>query len=309
MVQENKIKKIPLIVIGGPTASGKSSLSIRLAQQINGEIINADAFQIYKGMDIGTAKITNKEMQGIRHHMIDIISPNESFSVSEFVDGAKNAIQRIHTSGKVPIIVGGTGLFLNALLYDFEFGQAPKNDEIRKKYMQILETRGKEHLHSLLMDINPERASSIHANDTKKVIRALEVLEQGGSFEQVRQNSNYEFLFICLSTDREILYKKINERVDDMIRSGLEDEVQNLLKNGVSFDCQAMQAIGYREWKYIFDGTATREEVIELIKKNSRNYAKRQLTWFRHCQDIVWFDSQCQEQAIKYIKGKGYING
>ena len=278
-----------VLIICGATASGKTALSVHLAKKFNGEIISADSMQIYKGMDVGTAKVTQLEADGVTHHLIDIIEPNENFSVAEYKDLALKAIKEIRSRRKLPIIVGGTGLYVNALIYDYTFNDTTANDAIREKYKMILSEKGAEFLHETLARISPSDAMRLHPNDTFRVIRALEVAELGktnvDSGKIVMPYKAY-----AINYPREKLYERINLRVDKMFEEGLLEEVNGLLQQGVTFDCQSMKAIGYKEFKDYFDGVATLDDVREKIKKNSRNYAKRQLTWFRKMPNLIWYD-------------------
>lgn len=274
-----------IIAIAGPTASGKSSVAIKIAKQIGGEIISMDSMQIYKDMNIGTAKVTLEEMSGIPHHLIDIVNPTMPFSVSDFVKLAKYKINDIISLGKIPILVGGTGLYYESLIYPFSFGGAKSNEEIKAKLYKELEQYGAEYLHSKLMKIDPIDASKIHPNNTKRLIRALEIFELTGNTKSDSskrdKNLQYNIDMYILNTDRQILYEKIEKRVDIMFENGLLNEVKNLLDNGVTFDMQSMQGIGYKEFKDYFDGKITLEQVKNLITLNSRHYAKRQITWFK----------------------------
>lgn len=289
MVQENS-----LIVIGGPTAVGKSAFGLELAQRINGEIVSADSMQIYRGMDIGTAKPSLEERQIVRHHMIDILDVNDEYSAEQYKDDADIIIQDIINRNKTPIILGGTGFYIRALLYEHNFGFAPKNQEIRDKYKKILESYGKDYLHDLLKEKDYESSLKIHPNDTKKVIRALEIYEVSGqkksAIAQKEQKKRYDFKMYVLYCDRTELYDRINKRVDEMINKGLIDEVKSLIENGADINSQAMQGIGYKETVAYLNNQISKEELIELIKQHTRNYAKRQLTYFKGIKDAIWID-------------------
>lgn len=278
-----------VLIICGATASGKTALSVHLAKKFNGEIISADSMQIYKGMDVGTAKVTQLEADGVTHHLIDIIEPNENFSVAEYKDLALKAIKEIRSRRKLPIIVGGTGLYVNALIYDYTFNDTTANDAIREKYKMILSEKGAEFLHETLARISPSDAMRLHPNDTFRVIRALEVAELGKT-NVYSGKIVMPYKAYAINYPREKLYERINLRVDKMFEEGLLEEVNGLLQQGVTFDCQSMKAIGYKEFKDYFDGVATLDDVREKIKKNSRNYAKRQLTWFRKMPNLIWYD-------------------
>ncbi len=297
--------KQQIIIIAGPTASGKTSFSVDVAKAVDGEIISADSMQIYEHFDIGTAKVTKEEMQGIQHYMISFCKLNSEYSVSEFVEAVHNLIEQIGSRNKVPIIVGGTGLFIEGLLYPYTFASASKDETIRNKYKEILETQGVDYLYNLLVKCVPERAKFLHKNDTKRVIRALEVNELGGCQQQnVIKESKYDFTYICLDMPRDVLYERINKRVDIMLEQGVQKEIEDLLHMGAKWDSQAMQGIGYKEWKPYFEGSATKEQVIEKIKQNSRNYAKRQLTWFRHRQDVTWVKLEERNKTIQNLEEK-----
>lgn len=283
-----------MIVIGGPTAVGKSAFGLELAQRINGEIVSADSMQIYRGMDIGTAKPSLEERQIVRHHMIDILDVNDEYSAEQYKDDADIIIQDITNRNKTPIILGGTGFYIRALLYEHNFGFAPKNQEIRDKYKKILESYGKDYLHDLLKEKDYESSLKIHPNDTKKVIRALEIYEVSGqkksAIAQKEQKKRYDFKMYVLYCDRTELYDRINKRVDEMINKGLIDEVKSLIENGADINSQAMQGIGYKETVAYLNNQISKEELIELIKQHTRNYAKRQLTYFKGIKDAIWID-------------------
>ena len=279
-------KKIDVVAIIGPTASGKTALSIRLAKEIDGEIINGDSMQIYRGMDIGTAKIAREEMDGVPHHLIDIKEPTEGFSVAEYQTLVREKIAEIQSRGKMPILVGGTGLYVQSVLYDFQFTKQEVNEEARDSYYKELEQLGPEAMHAKLVDIDPAAAAEIHPNNTRRVIRALEMAELAGVSRAEEQFNRgdvalYNHLIIGMDMDREKLYERINLRVDLMMESGLLEEVRALYDAGIR-DVQAIKAIGYKELYLYFDGLVTLEEAIEQVKQNSRRYAKRQLTYFRN---------------------------
>lgn len=283
--------KQKILIIGGPTASGKSSFAVELAKILNGEIISCDAMQIYKYLNIGTAKVTEEEMDGVRHHLLDFVDLNESFSVSDYKVMAEKCIDEIIDRGKLPIFVGGTGLYIDALLYPYEFQDNTFNQTVRDKYQTILKENGKEYLYNLLKEKDVDWAESLHVNDVKRIARALEIIELGGKrVTKSERVSKYDFKFICLMDDRDKLYDRIDKRVDEMVQNGLIEEIENLLKMGAKFDSQGMQSIGYKEWQGYFNGTETKDDVINKIKKNTRHYAKRQLTWFRHRENVLWFN-------------------
>ncbi len=300
-----------LLVIVGPTAVGKTELSIQIAKRFNGEVVSGDSMQIYRGLDIGTAKIAKDEMQGIPHHMIDIKDPDESFSASEFQNEARAAIADIHRRNKLPILVGGTGLYVHAITHDYQFTNTGANEAFRNEMEAFAGRYGNKALHEKLKHRDPESYRSIHPNNRRRVIRALEVLEQTGKpfshFQSKSKTLIYEAIFIGLTMEREVLYARINQRVDQMIEKGLLAEAYQLYKKNKH--SQAAQAIGYKELFLYFDGTLSKEEAISLLKRNSRRYAKRQFTWFKNKMNITWFDmtenqSKKKQEIMKYVAGK-----
>ena len=305
MVQKTGVKE-RVIIIAGPTASGKTGYSVEVAKAIDGEIISADSMQIYKYFDIGSAKVTEEEMQGVEHHMLSFCEINSEYSVSEFTDKVREKITEINSRGKVPVVVGGTGLFIQSLLYPYSFSGAAKDETIREKYRQLISEKGNEYVYNLLKERDSVRASKLHPNDVKRVVRALEVLDLGGNqnVEEFNEESPYDYTFLCLTMPREVLYERINLRVDIMMKDGLLEEIKSLLEKGARWDSQAMQGIGYKEWKPYFDGEATIEQVSDKIKQNTRNYAKRQLTWFRHRDNVVWVEPEDKEKILKEIINK-----
>ena len=281
-----------LIAIVGPTAVGKTRLAIDLALKLNTEIISGDALQVYRGLDIGTAKPDAVERRGVTHHLIDILGPCEEFSVADFQPRAAALIAAINARGRIPILAGGTGLYVRSLLEDYRFNAAPGSDEIRRRLATLAESHGTAHLHGLLQTADPEAAARLHPNDTRRVIRALECFEQSG--EQVSQARNdtpvYDSLVIGLTMDRGRLYDRINRRVDDMIAAGLVAEVAGLLKAGVPPTARSLQAIGYKELVDHLGGGVDLATAVERIKKATRNFAKRQFTWFKRMPYIHWVD-------------------
>ena len=301
-------EKIEVVAVVGPTASGKTALSIRLAKEFNGEIINGDSMQIYKGLDIGTAKITEEEMEGIPHHLLDIKEPTESFSVAEYQTLVREKIAEIQERGKLPIIVGGSGLYVQAVLYDFQFTEEQVDEEARKKYYDELAKIGPDAMHEKLAKLDPETAKTIHPNNTRRVIRALEMVELHGESKATEEHQRgnvpmYHHLIIGLDMDREKLYDRINLRVDLMIEKGLLHEVRGLWERGIR-DVQSVQAIGYKELYAYLDGLVTFEDATEQLKQNSRRYAKRQLTYFRNKMDVQWigYDWKKIEKLSKNFK-------
>lgn len=301
--------KPKVIVIVGPTASGKTALSIELAKKIDGEIISCDSMQIYKDMNIGSAKPTIEEMQGIKHYMIDIAEPTERFSVAEYKKRSEEAIEKILQKGKVPIIVGGTGLYANSLIYNIEYNEIMLDEEYRKNLMKIAETEaGLATLYEKARSIDPVAMEKISSNDKKRIIRVLEIKHSTGKnkteleLESRKNEVKYEYKVFAINMPREILYDRINKRVDIMIENGLIDEVENIIEKYKEFPT-AMQAIGYKEIVMYLKGELTKQEAIEKIKQESRRYAKRQITWFKKIENIKWIDGlKDKNENIKFIQ-------
>lgn len=298
--------KKPLVVILGPTAVGKTDISIEIAKKVNGEIISADSMQIYKHMNIGTAKPKIEEMQNIKHYLIDEIEPDEEFNVAIFQKKALKYIDDIFKNNKIPIVVGGTGLYINSLVYPLDFTDGITNWDYRNKLNAIAEDKGNEHLHNLLNKIDPDSALSIHPNNRKRVIRALEVYEETGKtmsyFKNRPQNKDNPFnlLMIGLNMERQLLYERINKRVDLMMEEGLIQEVKNILHMGYNKDLISMYGLGYKEVINYLEGKYTLEEAIYILKRDTRRFAKKQLTWFRRDDRIHWFhvDQYTSRNAI-----------
>lgn len=315
-------EKKPLIILTGPTAAGKTSLSIELAKSIDGEIISADSMQVYKKMDIGTAKIRPEEMQGVPHYLIDELDPSEEFNVVAFVEKSKEAMKKIYAAGHIPIIVGGTGFYIQALLYDIDFSQHEDKESYRKELEQLAKEKGKEYLYEILKKKDPEYATITHCNNVKKVIRALEYYKETGkklsehNEEQRQKESPYNFAYFVLYHDREELYDRINRRVDLMMEDGLLFEVESLIKEGYTKNLVSMQGLGYKEFFDYFDGRMTLEDTVDKIKKDTRHFAKRQLTWFRREKEVIWLNKKEYEQekdlldsVLNIIQEKGIRNG
>lgn len=285
-----------LVIITGPTAVGKTDISIELAKQINGEIISADSIQVYKHMDIGSAKIKPEEMQGIKHYLIDVLEPEEEFNVHIFQQLTKKCMEEIYAKGKTPIIVGGTGFYIQSVLYDIQFDETDDDHEYRHYLENLAEEKGNKYVHNMLKEIDPESAESIHFNNIKRVIRALEYNHDTGRLisehnkEQRENTSPYNFAYFVLNDNRELLYSRINSRVDKMVEEGLVDEVKSLISLGYSPNLVSMQGIGYKEMAEHINGDLSLEEAVELIKKNTRHFAKRQLTWFRREKSVDMID-------------------
>ncbi|MDE6758571.1 MAG: tRNA (adenosine(37)-N6)-dimethylallyltransferase MiaA [Clostridia bacterium] len=286
-----------IVVISGPTASGKSTFGVNIAKKINGEIISCDSMQIYKRMNIGTAKISIDEMQGVAHHMIDVVEPEDEFSVGEYSLQANDIIKDIISRGKMPIIVGGTGLYIDSILYPMTFG-GNKSEEIRRSLEEEHAKFGNEYMYNKLVKIDPVDAEKIHPNNVKRVLRALEIYLVTGkcksSMMDEERQKQYDSCMVVLNPNRELLYKKIDLRVDKMFNEGLTEEVRGLLADGVSFNHQSMQAIGYKEFREFFENQIDGNVLREKIKQNSRNYAKRQITWLKKYDFAKWFDPQTQ---------------
>lgn len=284
----------PLVVLAGPTAVGKTELSIRLARQIGGEIISADSMQVYRGMDIGSAKVTVPEMQGIPHHLIDILEPDEEFHVVRFQERAKRCIEEIHTRGKIPILAGGTGFYIQAVLYDIDFTETQSDQNYREELEKLAVSQGADRLHEMLREVDPESADAIHANNIKRVIRALEFYRETGkkisehNKAERQKASPYQFACFVLNDERSRLYANIDRRVDQMMERGLLEEVARLKEKGYHRDMVSMQGLGYKEILEYLDGETTLDEAVRILKRNTRHFAKRQLTWFRRERDVIW---------------------
>ncbi|SDB09808.1 tRNA dimethylallyltransferase [Pseudobutyrivibrio sp. YE44] len=309
-----------LVILTGPTAVGKTSLSINLAKAINGEIISADCMQVYKRMDIGTAKIMPEEMEGVKHHLIDVIEPTEDFHVVRFKEMVLEAMEDIYSRGKIPIICGGTGFYIQAILYDIQFTESEVDQKYRDSLEEYANKNGNEALHKMLFEVDEESANSIPAANRKRVIRALEYYKQTGEKFSVHnkrereRTSPYNFAYFVLNDDRKILYNRIDKRVDIMKEAGLVDEVKTLLQDGCKPGMTSMDGIGYKEIIAYLEGRMDLDAALELIKKNSRNYAKRQLTWFRREREVVWLDKtvltteeSLLSTILETLKQKGII--
>ena len=302
------------VALAGPTAVGKTGFAIRIAEEFDGEIVSCDSMQLYKYMDIGSAKPTREEMARARHHLVDVIDPREDFSVARYQHMANDAIDDIISRGRLPIVCGGTGLYLNSLLYDMDFSSVPEDDSYRKELEAIAERDGSAALHEMLEKSDERAASLIHPNNTKKIIRALERLREGeGSVRQFsdisRENADHDFLLIGLTRDRGELYDRINKRVDVLVEEGLFEEVRALYDMGLTSENISMKGIGYKEIIDHFDGLCSKDEAIDNIKKNTRHYAKKQLTWFRRYDKIKWCnisdfgsDEEAVEEVISWVR-------
>lgn len=304
------MKKKPLIILTGPTAVGKTKASIGLAKAVDGEIISADSMQVYRHMDIGSAKIKPEEMEGIPHHLIDVLEPDDEFHVVKFQQLAKKAMREIWERGHIPIVTGGTGFYIQALLYDIDFDENEKEDACRKELEAYAREHGAEALHEKLALVDPASAEMIHPNNIKRVIRALEFYEQTGkrisehNETQRQRESPYAFAYFVLTDDRAHLYERINRRVDQMIEEGLVNEVQALKDKGYTKQLVSMQGLGYKEILDYLDGNCTLEEAIYTIKRDTRHFAKRQLTWFKRERDVIWINKQSFGYEAEQILGE-----
>lgn len=319
---EQAAEKKPLIVLTGPTAVGKTALSIQLARRIGGEIISADSMQVYRHMDIGTAKIRLEEMDGVPHHLIDILEPTEDFNVVRFQALARAAAEDIYSRGKIPIVAGGTGFYIQALLNDIDFTQIDENTQFREEMERLAAEQGAEVLHERLRAVDPESAEAIHANNVKRVIRALEYYQQTGqkisehNEAEREKESAYNSAYFVLTDDRKILYDRIDKRVDLMMQEGLLEEVNALRLRGLKKESVAMQGLGYKELFGYFEGEYPLEEAVHIIKRDTRHFAKRQLTWFRRERDVIWLDKseigredeQLIQQMLTVLKEKEIIH-
>lgn len=307
MREEKQNIRSPLVILTGPTAVGKTELSIALAKEIGGEIISADSMQVYRYMDIGSAKIRAEEMQGVPHFLIDEFRPDEEFNVVKFQEYAKRYMKEILARGNVPVLVGGTGFYIQALLYDIDFTKSEENSELRIQLEQFAEEQGAEKLHERLAAIDAKAAEQIHPNNTKRIIRAIEFYVQTGQKiskhnEKERQRTSpYNSAYFVLNEERQVLYRRIEKRVDKMIEQGLFEEVAGLKEMGCTKEMPSMQGLGYKEVLDALDGGITREEAIYRIKRDTRHFAKRQLTWFKRERDVIWIDKPQFERDEKRI--------
>ena len=307
------MEKEPLIILTGPTAAGKTELSIALAKKLNGAIISADSMQVYKYMNIGSAKIRPEEMQGVRHYLVDVLDPREEFHVARFQQMAKEAMEEIYRNGQLPIVVGGTGFYIQALLKDIDFDESSGELPCRKELEETARREGGAVLYERLKQVDPESAEAIHPNNVKRVIRALEFYQETGqpislhNKEQKEKQPPYTYAYFVLNDDRARLYERIDRRVDLMMEQGLLDEVRYLKKRGVRKDSTAMQGLGYKELYAYLDGEYPLDEAVRIIKRDTRHFAKRQLTWFKRERDVIWADKsvigQEEENLADYMLG------
>ena len=304
---QTQITKRPLIILTGPTAIGKTALSLKLAKAVGGEIISADSMQVYRFMDIGTAKIMPEEMEGIPHHLIDVLEPTKDFNVVIFQKMAKKVMEEIYAKGKIPIIAGGTGFYIQALLYDISFEETEVS-AYREELTAYYNKYGAYALHERLKEIDPASYNEIHENNVKRVIRALEFYHDTGypiskhNTEQKKKESPYQFVYFVLSDDRTLLYERIEKRIDGMMEQGLVDEVRKLLEYGCTKDMVSMQGLGYKEIIPYLDGECSLEEAVYILKRDTRHFAKRQLTWFRREKDVTWVEKSLYDSEEEMLQ-------
>ena len=301
--------KRPLIILTGPTAVGKTAASIGLAKAVDGEIISADSMQVYRGMDIGSAKISREEMNGVRHYLVDVLEPEEEFNVVKFQHLAKQAAEEIYSRNKIPVVVGGTGFYIQALLYDIDFTENDGDMTLRREMEKTAEEKGTEYLHQLLQQVDPQAARDLHPNNVKRVIRALEFYRQTGqkisehNRKERAKESPYRYAYFVLTDDRARLYDRIDRRVDAMMEAGLLDEVRSLRDRGVKRTCTSMQGLGYKELYACLEGECSLDEAVRIIKRDTRHFAKRQLTWFKREQDVIWMDKgKFQQDEVRILQ-------
>lgn len=302
MVQENSINK-KILIICGPTASGKTTLAVECAKLLNSEIISADSMYVYKGLDIGTAKPSQDEMQGIKHHLIDVAMPKDTFSVGDYRELALPIVDNLISQNKIPIICGGTGFYINSILYDYSYGNVGSNLEAREKYFDLANEKGNQFVFDILNEVDPESAKKLHPNDLKRVVRALEIFESGQKKSDIVDDLTPKYVYKAVTIDfpREKLYERINARVDIMLEGGLIEEVKTLISSGLSLDNQCMQGIGYKEIVSYLQGECSLDDAIETLKLNTRHYAKRQITFFKKLNGLEYLKPDSIEQLARRI--------
>ena len=317
------MQKRPLIILAGPTAVGKTELSVRLAELAGAEIISADSMQVYRGMDIGSAKVTEEEKRGIPHYLIDVLEPEEEFHVVRFQQMAKQAAEEILAKGKIPMVVGGTGFYIQALLYDIDFTSVNTDDGLRRSLEKLAEEKGDLWLHERLRKVDPKAAEEIHPHNRKRIIRALEFYHQTGSgisghnAREREKESPWQYAYFVLTDERSRLYERIDRRVDRMMEEGLLEEVGALRDRGVKPDSTAMQGLGYKQLYAFLEGAYPLEEAVRIIKRDTRHFAKRQLTWFRRERDVIWADrselGQDEDRMLEFLmdclEERGILSG
>ena len=315
--------KKPLIILTGPTAVGKTKLSIALAKAVNGEIISADSMQVYQYMDIGSAKIKKEEMQGVPHYLIDVLKPEEEFHVVRFQEMAKQAMEEIYAKGKIPILTGGTGFYIQAVVKDIDFSENTEKSEVRSRLEQLAKDKGSEYLHQKLLEVDPDSAQKIHANNVKRVIRALEYYELTGekislhNEREAAKESPYCYAYFVLNDLREKLYQRIDARVDEMLKEGLVQEVEKLSRMGYTRNMVSMQGLGYKDILAYLEGECSLEEAVYILKRDTRHFAKRQITWFKREPDVIWVnkpefgyeDEKILNYMLENCEKRGIIHG
>ena len=313
--------KKKLLILTGPTAIGKSDAAVEYALKTGCDVISADSMQVYKGMDIGSAKIRKEEMQGVTHYLVDILEPEEEFHIVKFQQMAKAAMEEIYAKGKIPVLVGGTGFYIQAITKDIDFTQAEQEDGYRQELEQLAAEKGNEYLHQMLLDVDPVSAGEIHANNVKRVIRALEFYHQNQSpisahnQEQKEHETPYNLAYFVLNVPRELLYKRIDDRIDEMLKEGLLEEVQKLKDMGYHRGMVSMQGLGYKEILAYLDGEYPLEEAVRILKRDTRHFAKRQLTWFRREKDTIWMnkdefdynEDRILDEMLKVCRDRGIL--
>ena len=298
-----KSGKGKILIICGPTASGKSQLAVQCAKILNSEIISADALDVYRGLNVGTAKPTVGEMRGVKHHLLDVVSADKTFSVGDYKELARPIVDGLIEKGKIPVICGGTGFYINSILYDFSYGNSAANLRAREKYMQLAEEKGKQAVFDILSAVDPETAEKLHPNDLKRVVRALEIYESGTKKSDIKdeQIPVYDYKAYCIDFDREELYARIDKRVDKMLENGLVEEVESLIKSGITIKNQSMQGIGYKEIYSYLNGDCTLSEAVNTIKLNTKHYAKRQITFFKRLDGLIWLKPDDENAVAERI--------
>ena len=303
MVQTNSVNLKKILIICGPTASGKTDLAVKCAKALNSEVISADSMNVYKGLDVGTAKPTESEKDGVIHHLIDVCDPDETFSVGDYREIAAPIVQKLTDSGKIPIICGGTGFYINSLIYKMSYGKVSADLTVREKYFKLAEEHGNEYVYQILKSKDEKAAEKLHYNDLKRVVRALEIVENGNKKSDIIDNKTplYDYKAFMIDVPRDVLYKRIDDRVDKMIKNGLIEEVENLINKGITDKNQCMQGIGNKEIYSFITGKTDKKTAIEQIKLNTRHYAKRQLTFFNRQIDAIKLPFDSADENVKRI--------
>ena len=303
MVQTHSLNLKKILIICGPTASGKTDLAVKCAKVLNSEVISADSINVYKGLDVGTAKPTESEKDGVIHHLIDVCDPDETFSVGDYREIAAPIVQKLTDSGKIPVICGGTGFYINSLIYKMSYGKVPADMTVREKYFSLAKEYRNEYVYQILKSKDEKAAEKLHYNDLKRVVRALEIVENGNKKSDIIDNKTplYDYKAFMIDVPRDVLYKRIDDRVDKMIKNGLIEEVENLINKGITNKNQCMQGIGYKEIYSFITGKTDKKTAIEQIKLNTRHYAKRQLTFFNRQIDAIKLPFDSADENVKRI--------